>query len=49
MGHLGDNRKVRFCQLTRQGRKQLQAETQDWEQRVAIIGRFFAVKAQDLK
>jgi transcriptional regulator len=44
-----NNRKARFYQLTRRGRKQLQAETQDWEQRVAIIGRFFAVEAQDLK
>jgi PadR family transcriptional regulator len=44
-----NNRKARFYRLTRRGRKQLQAETQDWEQRVAIIGRFFAVKAQDLK
>jgi transcriptional regulator len=30
-----NNRKARFYRLTRQGRKQLQAETQDWEQRVA--------------
>jgi hypothetical protein len=27
----------------------LQAETRDWEQTAAIIGRFFAVKAEDLK
>ena len=44
-----NNRKARFYRLTRQGRKQLQAETQDWEQRVAIMERFFAVKAHDLK
>jgi transcriptional regulator len=43
-----NNRKARFYQLTR-GRKQLQAETRGWEQRVAIMGRFFAVKAHDLK
>jgi PadR family transcriptional regulator PadR len=30
------------------GRKQLQAETQDWEQTAAIIGRFFEAKAEDL-
>jgi PadR family transcriptional regulator, regulatory protein PadR len=43
------NRKARFYRLTRVGRKQLRAETRDWEQTAAIIGRFFAVKAQDLK
>ena len=30
------------------GRKQLQAETRNWEQTSAIIGRFFAAKAEDL-
>jgi PadR family transcriptional regulator PadR len=44
-----NNRKARFYRLTRNGRKQLEAETQDWEQTAAIIGRFFAVKAEDLK
>ncbi len=44
-----NNRKARFYRLTRDGRKQLQAETQGWEQTTAIIGRFFAVKAEDLK
>src|SRR5882757_1602754 len=44
-----NNRKARFYRLTRNGRKQLQAETQGWEQTAAIIGRFFAVKAEDLK
>ena len=44
-----NNRKARFYRLTRQGRKQLQAETQSWEQTAAIIDRFFSVKAQDLK
>ena len=44
-----NNRKPRFYHLTRDGRKQLQAETRDWEQTAAIIGRFFAVKAEDLK
>ncbi len=36
-----NNRKARFYRLTRDGRKQLQAETRDWEQTAAIIGRFF--------
>ena len=44
-----NNRKARFYQLTREGRKQLRAETVGWEQTTAIIGRFFAVKAQDLE
>jgi PadR family transcriptional regulator, regulatory protein PadR len=44
-----NNRKARFYRLTRSGRKQLQAETLGWEQTAAIIGRFFAVKAEDLK
>src|SRR5438046_5403538 len=48
-GASANNRRARFYRLTRDGRKQLQAETRDWEQTAAIIGRFFAVKAQDLK
>jgi transcriptional regulator len=43
-----NNRKARFYRLTRAGRKQLQAETQDWEQTAAIMGRFFTAKAEDL-
>lgn len=48
-GSSENNRRARFYRLTRNGRKQLQAETQDWEQTAVIIGRFFAVKADDLK
>jgi PadR family transcriptional regulator PadR len=44
-----NNRKARFYKLTRQGRRQLQAETRSWEQTAAIIERFFAAKVQDLK
>jgi PadR family transcriptional regulator, regulatory protein PadR len=44
-----NSRKARFYRLTRDGRKQLQAETRSWEQTSAIIARFFAVKATDLK
>jgi PadR family transcriptional regulator, regulatory protein PadR len=44
-----NNRKARFYRLTRQGRKQLQAETRSWEQTAGIIERFFAVKAQDVE
>src|SRR5436305_7997271 len=44
-----NNRKARFYRLTRDGRKQLQAETRGWEQTAAIMGRFFVLKAEDLK
>ena len=44
-----NKRKARFYRLTRYGRKQLRAETRGWEQTAAIIGRFFAVKAEDLR
>jgi transcriptional regulator len=44
-----NNRRARFYRLTRAGRKQLQAEARGWEQTTAIIGRFFAVRAEDLK
>jgi PadR family transcriptional regulator, regulatory protein PadR len=44
-----NNRKARFYKLTRQGRKQLRAEKQDWDQTAEIIARFFAVRAEDLK
>ena len=42
-----NHRRARFYRLTRQGRKQLQVETQDWEKMTAIIGRFFKAKAED--
>jgi len=44
-----NNRRARFYRLTREGRKQLQAEMRDWEQTSAIIARFFAARAADLK
>lgn len=44
-----NNRKARFYKLTRTGRKQLQAERLGWEQTAAIMERFFAAKAEDLK
>ena len=43
-----NNRRARFYRLTAAGRKQLQAETREWEQTTAIIARFFKVKAEDL-
>jgi transcriptional regulator len=44
-----NNRRARFYRLTRAGRRQLRAEAHEWEQTAAIIGRFFAVNAEDLK
>jgi transcriptional regulator len=43
-----NNRRARFYRLTRAGRKQLEAETRDWQATTALIDRFFAVKAEDL-
>jgi transcriptional regulator len=43
-----NNRRARFYSLTRAGRRQLQAETREWEQTAAIIARFFNVKVEDL-
>lgn len=44
-----NNRRARFYRLTREGRKQLQAEAREWEQTAAIVSRFFEVKAEDLR
>ena len=35
-----NNRKAKFYQLTRAGRKQIKSETQEWEQTTAILSRF---------
>jgi hypothetical protein len=34
--------------LTRAGRKQLRAESEDWETTTTIVARFFAIKREDL-
>ena len=44
-----NNRKARFYRITSVGRRQLQAETRDWEQTAALIERFFTVKVEDLR
>lgn len=36
-----NNRKAKFYQLTRAGRKQIEKETREWEQMTAILARFF--------
>jgi transcriptional regulator len=48
-GASDNNRRARFYRLTRAGRKQLQAETRDWEQTATIIARFFALGAGDVE
>ena len=35
-----NNRKAKFYSLTRSGRKQIEKETQEWEQTTAILARF---------
>jgi len=36
-----NNRRAKFYNLTRAGRKQLEREARDWAQTTAILGRFF--------
>jgi transcriptional regulator len=43
-----NNRRARYYALTREGRRQLQAEVQGWQQTTEIIARFLAAKAEDL-
>src|SRR5687767_8675639 len=44
-----NNRRARFYRITSAGRRQLRAESRDWEQTTALIQRFFAVKAEDVQ
>src|SRR5579864_1066209 len=37
-----NNRKAKYYKLTRAGRKQVEKETQSWEQATAILARFLA-------
>jgi PadR family transcriptional regulator PadR len=39
-GFSDNNRKAKFYQLTRAGRKQIDQQTQEWEQATAIVARF---------
>jgi PadR family transcriptional regulator PadR len=43
-----NNRRARYYRLTRDGRRQLQAEVQDWRQTTEIIARFLSAKAEDV-
>jgi transcriptional regulator len=47
-GPSDNNRRARFYRLTAAGRRQLQAETRDWKETMALITRFVDVKADDL-
>lgn len=43
-----NNRRARYYRLTREGRRQLHSEVQDWHQTAGIIARFLSAKAEDL-
>ncbi|MGC2447719.1 MAG: PadR family transcriptional regulator [Candidatus Sulfotelmatobacter sp.] len=43
-----NNRRARYYRLTREGRRQLQSELQDWHQTTEIIARFLSAKAENL-
>jgi len=43
-----NNRRARYYRLTRDGRRQLNAEVQDWNQTTEIIARFLSAKAENL-
>ena len=47
-GPSDNNRRARFYRVTATGRRQLRAETRSWEATMALIARFFDVKAEDL-
>jgi transcriptional regulator len=41
-----NNRRAKYYKVTRAGRKQVEKETQSWEQATAILARFLAPKEQ---
>lgn len=41
-----NNRKAKYYRLTRAGRKQLKAETREWERTTAILARFLSPKEE---
>lgn len=47
-GSSENNRRARFYRLTRAGRRQLQIETQNWQQTAGIIERFLTDKPESL-
>jgi transcriptional regulator len=47
-GPSDNNRRARFYRLTAAGRRRLSAETKSWRNTMALIARFFDVKAEDV-
>lgn len=43
-----NNRRARYYRLTRTGKRQLQAEVEDWHQTTEIIARFLAARAENI-
>ena len=43
-----NNRRARYYRLTRDGRRELHTEVQDWHQTTEIIARFLSAKAENL-
>ena len=43
-----NNRRARYYRLTREGRRQLHTEVQDWRQTTEIMARFLLAKAEEL-
>ena len=41
-----NNRRAKFYRLTKSGRKQLEADAQQWQQTTGIIARFFALRRE---
>ena len=48
-GPSDNNRRARFYRLTAVGRRQLQAETRNWQETMTLIGRFVDAKPEDAK
>lgn len=48
-GPSDNNRRARFYRLTAAGRRRLRAETRSWEETMALVGRFFDVKSEDVR
>jgi transcriptional regulator len=48
-GPSDNNRRARFYRLTAAGRRQLQLETRNWQETMALIGRFVDVTPEDVR
>ena len=45
-GNSDNNRKAKFYEITKSGRRELAAGMKQWEQAIAIVGRFSALKGE---